>query len=93
MRYAHQEDRWIDEATRALAVEIGLHSFSARKLMYVRVLVELPAEGGVPLTSPSYNTFNTFNSFGVLRELVVANNVDAVWSELGSDGGGLLGDR
>lgn len=61
--------------------------------MYVSILVELPAEGGVPKTHPSYNTFSTFNSFGVLRELVVGNNVDAVWSELGSDGGGLLGDR
>ena len=93
LRNPHQEDGWIDEATRALALEISLHSFSARKLMYVRILVELPAEGGVPLTHPLYNTFNTFNSFEVLRGMVAGNNVDAVWSELGSDGGGLLGDR
>lgn len=61
--------------------------------MYVRILVELPAEGGVPLTHPLYNTFNTFNSFEVLRGMVLGKNRDVVWSQLGSDGGGMLGDR
>lgn len=38
--------------------------------MYVMVLIELPAEGGAPLTHPSYNTFNTFDSFDVLGSML-----------------------
>lgn len=88
-----QEDGWIDEATRAVMLELGLHSFSARKLLYARILVELPSEGGAPLTDQSYITFNAFNSFDTLIKLIFGTHGRTYWSDLGNDGGGLMGDR
>lgn len=38
-----------------------------RKLTYVLILIELPAEGGIPMTQPLYNTFGTFNTFNTLH--------------------------
>lgn len=88
-----QADSWFDEATRALTLELTLHSFSARKFMHVRIMVELPAEGGVPLTHQSYITFNTFNSYDALYGLAIGDYGDAYWARLGDDGGGWMGDR
>ena len=33
------------------------------------ILIELPAEGGIPNTQPLYNTFGTFNTFNVLHDM------------------------
>lgn len=56
-------------------------------------MVELPAEGGVPLTHQSYITFNTFNSYDALHGLAIGDYGDAYWARLGDDGGGWMGDR
>lgn len=39
--------------------------------MYVLVLVELSADGGVPVSHESYITFNAFSSCGLLRWILV----------------------
>lgn len=39
--------------------------------MYVLILIELPAEGGTPMTQPLYNTFGTFNTFNTLHDILV----------------------
>lgn len=58
--------------------------------MYVRVLVELPAEGGMPRTDQSYITFNTFNTFEALQRMMPGL---AYWSELTDGAAGWTGDR
>ena len=35
------------------------------------VLIELPAEGGMPMTQPVYNTFGTFNAFTELHDMLL----------------------
>eukprot|EP00752_Nemacystus_decipiens_P010771 g9583.t2 len=89
-----EADGWIDEGTRAIALELALHSFSGRKLTYVLILIELPAEGGIPRTQPLYNTFGTFNTFNTLYDMLQdPRSIKSSWSTLGHDGGGVMGDR
>ncbi|CAN0081759.1 unnamed protein product, partial [Ectocarpus fasciculatus] len=89
-----EADGWIDESSRAVSLELAIHSFSGRKLVYVRILIELPAEGGVPLAHPSYVTFSTFNSFHTLRNIMLGpRGAQYYWLQLGHDGGGITGDR
>ncbi|CAM9303796.1 unnamed protein product, partial [Ectocarpus sp. 12 AP-2014] len=89
-----EADGWIDESSRAVSLELAIHSFSGRQLVYVRILIELPAEGGVPLTHPSYVTFSTFNSFHTLRNIMLGpRGAQYYWLQLGHDGGGVTGDR
>lgn len=83
----------MDEATRAVMLELGLHSFSARKLLYVRVMLELPAEGGSPLAQTAYITFNTFNSFDALHGIITGEHRSKYWSDLGANRGGVMDDR
>ncbi|CAN0153339.1 unnamed protein product [Pylaiella littoralis] len=85
---------WIDESTRAVSLELAIHSSSGRKVTYVMILIELPAEGGAPLTRPSYNTFSTFDSADVLRRMLATpGEAREHFQELAYDGGGILGDR
>lgn len=86
-------DGWLDEGTRAVSLELPLHSSSGRKFVYARILVELPAEGGMPVTHESYITFNTFNTFSTLKKTRLGMYDTEYWSGLGEDGGGIMGDR
>lgn len=72
---------------------MALHSLSARKFVYVRILTEIPAEGGLPLNHQAYVTFNGFNSFTVLRDMAGGQDARAWWKGVGDEAGGWNGDR
>ncbi|CAM9253102.1 unnamed protein product, partial [Discosporangium mesarthrocarpum] len=65
--YNLENGAWVDEATRAIALEFSMHSASARKYTYCRLLIELPGGGGLPSLGQLYATFNGFNSYSALR--------------------------
>ena len=88
-----QADGFFDEGTRALSLELALHSFSPKKFIYVLILVELPADGGVPVALGSYITFNTFNSFDIVERIFSGYDQQSFLSELGNDLGRSMGDR
>ncbi|CAM9652718.1 unnamed protein product [Ascophyllum nodosum] len=88
-----EADGFFDEGTRALSLELALHSFSPKKFIYVLILVELPADGGVPVALGSYITFNTFNSFDIVERIFSGYDQQSFLSELGNDLGRSMGDR
>ncbi|CAB1109059.1 unnamed protein product [Ectocarpus sp. CCAP 1310/34] len=71
VHYIPTEDRGLAESGME-ELEANPHMrIRGRKLVYVRILIELPADGGVPSTHPSYVTFSTFNSFHTLRNIML----------------------
>ncbi|CAM9782286.1 unnamed protein product, partial [Choristocarpus tenellus] len=62
-----EDTSWVDKSTRAITLEVAMHSLSAKKFTYVQLLIELPGGGGLPAMSQLYVTFNGFNSYSAVR--------------------------
>jgi hypothetical protein len=74
---------WLDSASRAVAVELGIYSATVHKFTYVRLLAEFPAEGGRPSFLKVFSTFNGFNLFllgpgGGVEVVVVQDTIAGV---------------